>query len=59
MPENTPALRRCNNCDGFSTAAIATGQTLADGQRQTIKVTCHTCRGTGTASVRRPVRVTR
>ncbi|MGW1835850.1 hypothetical protein [Streptomyces sp. NPDC002067] len=54
MPENTPArVRHCRDCDGFPTAAITTGQTNPDGTRRTLTITCPTCKGTGTAALRR------
>ncbi|WP_329128156.1 hypothetical protein OG727_18185 [Streptomyces caniferus] len=49
MPETATRTRRCRDCDGFPTVVITTGRTAFDGTRQTIKVTCRTCHGTGTA----------
>ncbi|MFG6297882.1 hypothetical protein [Streptomyces rochei] len=50
MPQHTPNTRVCRDCDGFATAAITTGTRHADGTRATLRVTCPTCRGTGTAA---------
>ncbi|NYV73463.1 hypothetical protein [Streptomyces sp. UH6] len=47
MPQHPPASRICRDCDGFATAAITTGTCHPDGTRQTLPVTCPTCKGTG------------
>ncbi|NSC21511.1 hypothetical protein FM076_09965 [Streptomyces albus subsp. chlorinus] len=49
MTQPTPArVRRCGDCDGFSTVHIDTGTRHVDGTRRTLPVTCPACRGTGT-----------
>ncbi|MEV0222735.1 hypothetical protein [Streptomyces sp. NPDC050704] len=53
MPQyvlNTPI---CSHCDGFPVAAITTGARHRDGSRQTIRVACPACHGTGTVPARR------
>ncbi|WP_405713603.1 MULTISPECIES: hypothetical protein [unclassified Streptomyces] len=47
MPEHTLNLPVCAHCDGFPTVAITTGQTNADGHRETVTATCRPCNGTG------------
>ncbi|MGW4850342.1 hypothetical protein ACWEPZ_03805 [Streptomyces sp. NPDC004288] len=47
MPENTPARRVCRDCDGFPVVHIATGLPTVDGTRDTVRVNCPTCKGTG------------
>ncbi|MEV8422848.1 hypothetical protein [Streptomyces niveus] len=47
MPQHTRPRPICPDCDGFPTVAITTGQTTANGQRQTLTVTCRACHGTG------------
>ncbi|MFJ2841351.1 hypothetical protein ACIPD2_06620 [Streptomyces griseofuscus] len=42
--QNTPA---CRDCDGFATAAIATGTRHTNGTRNTLTIACPTCKGTG------------
>ena len=48
MPQHTPTRRICRDCDGFATAAITTGTRHPDGTRATLRVTCSSCKGTGT-----------
>ncbi|MFG2955595.1 hypothetical protein ACGF5O_17950 [Streptomyces sp. NPDC048291] len=50
MPRNTPSPRPCRDCDGFATAAIATGTRNPDGTRTTLRVDCPACHGTGTTA---------
>ncbi|MEU5385823.1 hypothetical protein [Kitasatospora cineracea] len=62
MPQHTrPARPICPNCDGFASAAIATGLRLTDGSRDTVPVNCPACHGTGTgtAPARRALTATR
>ena len=47
MPQHTPNLPVCRNCDGFPTVAITAGARHCDGSRVTIRVACLTCHGTG------------
>ncbi|GGN66830.1 hypothetical protein GCM10011579_038640 [Streptomyces albiflavescens] len=53
MPQHARNTRVCRNCDGFATAAITTGGRNRDGSRTTLRVTCTTCQGTGTARIAR------
>lgn len=55
MPQHAQNTRVCRNCDGFATAAITTGTRHSDGSRATLRVTCPTCKGTGTARRVRPL----
>ncbi|MFJ8652139.1 hypothetical protein ACIRNU_07300 [Streptomyces rochei] len=48
MPQHAPIARICRDCDGFPTVAITTGTRHTDGTRATLRVTCPTCKGTGT-----------
>ncbi|WFB89005.1 MULTISPECIES: hypothetical protein [Streptomyces] len=50
MPQHAQITRVCRDCDGFATAAITTGTRHADGTRATLRVTCSTCKGTGTTA---------
>ncbi|GGZ53989.1 MULTISPECIES: hypothetical protein [Streptomyces rochei group] len=50
MPQHAPNTRVCRDCDGFATAAITTGPRHTDGTRATLRVTCPTCKGTGTTA---------
>ncbi|MGW0190729.1 hypothetical protein ACWDV7_34040 [Streptomyces sp. NPDC003362] len=58
MPQHTPTRRICRDCDGFATAAITTGTRHPDGTRATLRVTCPSCKGTGTARRLRAQEVT-
>ncbi|MEV6051552.1 hypothetical protein [Streptomyces sp. NPDC052107] len=49
MPQHALRRRICRDCDGFAAVAISTGTRHRDGSRVTIRVTCPTCKGTGTA----------
>ncbi|MFB8245324.1 hypothetical protein ACFC5X_09785 [Streptomyces sp. NPDC055952] len=49
MPQDAQSTRVCRACDGFATVAITTGTRHTDGTRATLRVTCSTCQGTGTA----------
>ncbi|MDQ0600446.1 RNase P subunit RPR2 [Streptomyces canus] len=42
--QNTPV---CRDCDGFPVVAITTGTRASDGTRNTLRITCLTCKGTG------------
>ncbi|MEU8293103.1 hypothetical protein [Streptomyces pseudogriseolus] len=55
MPQHAQNTRVCRDCDGFATAAITTGTRHGDGTRATLRVTCPTCMGTGTARRVRPL----
>ncbi|MFD8256786.1 hypothetical protein ACW69C_17910 [Streptomyces sp. MN3] len=55
MPQHAQNTRVCRDCDGFATAAITTGVPRPDGSRATLRVTCPTCKGTGTARRVRPL----
>ncbi len=50
MPQHAPTARICRDCDGFPTVAITTGTRHADGTRATLRITCPTCKGTGTTT---------
>ncbi|KOT96608.1 hypothetical protein ADK87_22470 [Streptomyces sp. NRRL F-4711] len=50
MPQHARITRVCRDCDGFATAAITTGTRHRDGTRATLRVTCSTCKGTGTTA---------
>ncbi|MFI8212183.1 hypothetical protein [Streptomyces werraensis] len=50
MPQHAQITRVCRDCDGFATAAITTGTRHQDGTRDTLRVTCPTCKGTGRTS---------
>ncbi|MEU0964282.1 hypothetical protein ABZ357_02165 [Streptomyces sp. NPDC005917] len=54
MPGPTPATlataRICPNCDGFATAAVASGSRDSRGRLPTVLVDCPACHGTGTVS---------
>ncbi|MFJ8144549.1 hypothetical protein ACIQ6R_05680 [Streptomyces sp. NPDC096048] len=50
MPQHAPTARVCRDCDGFPTVAITTGTRHSDGTRATLRVTCPTCKGTGTTA---------
>ncbi|MET7694155.1 hypothetical protein ABZT06_40400 [Streptomyces sp. NPDC005483] len=56
MTGHTPAshnpARICPNCDGFATAAVASGTRHRDGSRVLLRVNCGTCHGTGTVPLR-------
>ncbi|MFD5630349.1 hypothetical protein [Streptomyces sp. NPDC127072] len=43
MPQHVPNTPLCRDCDGFATAAIATGARHRDGSRVTLRVTCTAC----------------
>ncbi|MEU2713909.1 hypothetical protein [Streptomyces sp. NPDC007205] len=47
MPQRAQNTSVCRDCDGFATAAIATGARNTDGTRATLTVVCPTCKGTG------------
>ncbi|MEU1176733.1 hypothetical protein ABZ464_03615 [Streptomyces sp. NPDC005820] len=47
MPQHARNTPVCRDCDGFATAAIATGTRHHDGTRVTLPVNCPTCKGTG------------
>ncbi|MET7653400.1 hypothetical protein [Streptomyces sp. NPDC005486] len=49
MPQHARNTPVCRSCEGFATAAITTGTRHTDGTRVTLRVTCPTCKGTGTA----------
>ncbi|MFF5128203.1 hypothetical protein ACFY41_14935 [Streptomyces syringium] len=50
MPQHTPAqTHRCADCGDFQTVAVTTGTRHRDGSRATVRVTCHTCSGSGVA----------
>ncbi|MGV9852200.1 hypothetical protein ACWDWU_26010 [Streptomyces sp. NPDC003442] len=54
MPQRTgPMPRVCPNCDGFASAAIATGGRNQRGHLHTITADCPACHGTGTRTSRR------
>ncbi|MEV7690135.1 hypothetical protein ACFW1F_29745 [Streptomyces bungoensis] len=59
MPQHTLPARICRDCDGFAAVAITTGARHRDGTRVTLRVTCPACKGSGTASAARLVRVGR
>ncbi|MGC9376402.1 hypothetical protein [Streptomyces sp. MH13] len=50
MPQHAPTARVCRDCDGFPTVAITTGTRHSDGTRDTLRITCPTCKGTGTTA---------
>ncbi|MFD7706201.1 hypothetical protein [Streptomyces sp. NPDC059786] len=50
MPQHARNLRVCRDCDGFATAAITTGVRHRDGTRETLRITCPACKGTGRTS---------
>ncbi|MFC9464077.1 hypothetical protein [Streptomyces coelicoflavus] len=50
MPQHASTARICRDCDGFPAVAITTGTRHADGTRATLRVTCPTCKGTGTTT---------
>ncbi|MEU8730816.1 hypothetical protein AB0C68_15770 [Streptomyces tendae] len=50
MPQHAQNTRVCRECDGFATAAITTGTRHQDGSRATLRVTCPSCKGTGTTA---------
>ncbi|WP_217243284.1 hypothetical protein [Streptomyces sp. AC555_RSS877] len=50
MPQHAQSTPVCRDCDGFATAAITTGTRHQDGTRDTLRVTCPTCKGTGYAT---------
>ncbi|WP_406353650.1 hypothetical protein [Streptomyces sp. NBC_00658] len=54
MPQHAQNTPVCPDCDGFASAAIATGARHRDGSRVTLRITCPACKGTGAA---RPARV--
>ncbi|MEU6509369.1 hypothetical protein [Streptomyces sp. NPDC046942] len=58
MPQRALNTPICRDCDGFSTAAIATGTRNTDGTRATLTVVCPTCKGTGAARTSRKQQVT-
>ncbi|MFE1921790.1 hypothetical protein ACFW91_04385 [Streptomyces asoensis] len=49
MPQHARNTPVCRDCDGFATAVITTGTRHTDGTRATLRVTCPTCKGTGSA----------
>ncbi|MFF3204849.1 hypothetical protein [Streptomyces sp. NPDC002962] len=49
MPQHARNTPVCRDCDGFAIAAITTGTRHTDGTRATLRVTCPTCKGTGSA----------
>lgn len=50
MPQHAPIARICRDCDGFPVVAITTGTRRPDGTRATLRITCPTCKGTGTTT---------
>ncbi|MDH2393148.1 hypothetical protein QCN29_31110 [Streptomyces sp. HNM0663] len=52
MPEHTPAVRRCPDCDGFPVVAIGIGGRDRHGHLRTAAVHCPACHGTGTVTTR-------
>ncbi|WP_405964298.1 hypothetical protein OG713_27450 [Streptomyces sp. NBC_00723] len=49
MPQHARNTPVCRDCDGFAAATITTGTRHTDGTRVTLRVTCPTCKGTGSA----------
>ncbi|MER7566661.1 hypothetical protein ABTZ93_27380 [Streptomyces sp. NPDC097941] len=47
MPQHALNTPVCRDCDGFPVVAITTGTRNTDGARNTLRVTCSTCKGTG------------
>ncbi|MFR0356927.1 hypothetical protein [Streptomyces sediminimaris] len=47
-PATTPTPRICPNCDGFASAAIASGGRDTQGHLHTLTVDCPVCDGHGT-----------
>ncbi|MFF4958053.1 hypothetical protein [Streptomyces sp. NPDC001222] len=54
MPQRVSNTPICRDCDGFASAAVATGARHRDGSRVTIRVVCAACQGSGAV---RPARV--
>jgi hypothetical protein len=52
IPATTTTTRICPDCDGFASAAVASGPRDAFGQLPTIAVDCPACHGTGTVPLR-------
>ncbi|WP_416531524.1 hypothetical protein [Streptomyces coelicoflavus] len=50
MPQHASTARICRDCDGFPMVAITTGTRHTDGTRATLRITCPTCKGTGTTT---------
>ena len=47
MPVRIPNRPVCHHCDGFPVVAITTGTRHHDGTRETLRVACRACHGTG------------